>query len=285
MRLTSLNQLILGNKAIDGVWKLTPRHELRYVRSGPEEEVVLTGDLVAAEETGLVIQVEERRADGEMVSRTMTLRGRWEADAKNRLNFLVERRSRQRDRLTFSGGWEIGENHELLYRFEQIQLKTKEQQVHTLTFRGIWDLDEDHRLTYVLDRDSGSVFRFRGTFQTPTVLAKEGAVRYQIGVEVQGRKRLQAVTLFGKWKLSRDFSIDFEIPYADGSVRPITFGATYSLNAKNSIQAQLTTQEGKPLGLEVIFTREFLKDSGEAFLRLRRSLEESTVEGGLRFRW
>ena len=285
MRLTSLNQLILRNQTIDGVWKLTPRHELRYVRSGPDEEVVLTGELVAVEETGLVVQVEERRADGEMVSRTLTLRGRWEADARNRLTFLVERRSRQRDRLTLGGGWEIGENNELLYRFEQIRLKTKQRRTHTLTFRGSWDLGEARRLTYVLDRDSDSVFRFRGTFQTPTVLAKEGTLRYQVGVEVQGRRRLQTVTLFGKWKLSRDLSLDFEIPYSDGSVRPITFGAAYSFNAQDSIQARLTTQEGKPLGLEVIFTREFFKDSGEAFLRLRRSLEESAVEGGLRFRW
>ncbi len=285
MRLTSLNQLILGNQRIDGVWKLTPRHELRYLRRGREEEVVLTGDLVAAEETGLVIRVEERFEDGGFASRTLTLRGRWEADAMNRLNFLVERRSRRRDRLTFSGGWEIGGNNELLYRFEQIHLKTKERRTHTLTFRGAWDLDGERRLMYWLDRDSDSGFRFRGSFQTPAVLAKEGAIRYQVGVEVQGRRRPQTITLFGKWKLSRKLSLDFEIPYADETIRPITFGATYSVNPQNAIEARLTTPGGKPLGLEVIFSREFLKDSGEAFVRLRRSLEESAVEGGVRFRW
>lgn len=285
MRLTSLNQLILGDRAIVGVWKLTPRHELRYVRRGREEEIVLTGDLVAAEEAGLVIQVQERHADGAAVSRMLTLRGRWEADAMNRLNFLVERRSRQRDRLTFSGGWEIGGSNELLYRFEQIHLKTKKRRTHTLTFRGAWDLDGERRLMYWLDRDSDSGFRFRGSFQTATVLAKEGAIRYQVGVEVQGRRRPQTITLFGRWKLSRKLSLDFEIPYADGLVRPITFGATYSVNPQNAIEARLTTPGGKPLGLEVIFSREFLKDSGEAFVRLKRSLEESAVEGGVRFRW
>ena len=285
MRLNSLNQLVQGREVIDGEWRLTKRHRVEYRRRGKEQEIVLTGDLVAAEGNGLVIRVREDHSEGDLVSRTVTLRGRWEADPGNRLTFLVERRSQQRDRLTFSGGWEVGESNEILYRYERLQLKTKQRGTHTLTFRGYWDLDAAHRLTYVLNRDSNSVFRFRGAFQTPTVLAKEGVIRYQVGVEAEGRKRFQTVTLFGRWKLSKKLSLDFEIPYGNGFSRTMTFGATYSVTLQNSIQAQLTTQERKPLGLQVIFTREFLKNSGGVFVRLRKSLEETEVEGGLRFRW
>ncbi|MBI3616484.1 MAG: hypothetical protein HY211_08225 [Candidatus Omnitrophica bacterium] len=285
MRLTKLNDLVRGREIIDGTWVLGKNHEIRYRRRDGEQEVALKGTLIAAEENALVIQAAERSTDDEILSRTLTLQGRWQADPQNRLTFLVERRSDRQDRLTFSGGWEIGESNEIVYRYEQLQLKTRQRAIQTLSFRGAWDIDDAHQLTYVLDRGSDSAFRFRGTFQTPTVLAKEGAIRYQLGIELEGRRHLQTITLFGKWKLSRDLSLDFEIPYADGSARAITLGATYRINAEDSIQAQLTARNGEPLGMELLFTRDFLKGQGEAFLRLRNSLEEKAVEGGLRFRW
>ena len=285
VRLTELNQLIRGREIVDGVWTLTGGHEIEYRRQNGEQEVLLSGNLVAAEETGLVIQVRERSTEQEVISRTLTLRGRWEADSQNRLTFLVERQSDRNDRLTLAGGWEVGGSNEILYRFSRINLETKQQETHTLTFRGHWDLDGSRRLTYLLDEASDSSFRFRGTFQSPSILAKEGAIRYQIGVELAGRRRLQTVTLFGKWKLSRDLSVEFEIPYGDRSTRALTFGAAYAFDSQSTIAAQLTTRRGEPLGVEVVFTREFLKGQGEAFVRLRKSLEESAVEGGFRFRW
>lgn len=291
MRLNKLNQLILGNELIDGTWRLTPRHEVQYrrrkenARSPVEEELILTGDLISAEETGLVISVWERRTGGELASRFVTLKGRWEADSSNRLNFLIERQSGREDRLTFSGGWEVGEKNEILYRYDQLDLKTKRRRVSTLTFRGYWDLDRDRQLTYVLDRDSDSAFRFRGAFQTVSVLAKEGTLRYQMGVELKGKERLQTIALFGKWKLSRNLGLEFEVPYQDGLKRAIAFGATYSTDSGGFILAKLTAQKGKPVGLEVLLTQEFLRGQGEAFVRLRKSLEETAVEGGVRVRW
>lgn len=291
MRVTRLNQLILGNELIEGNWQITPGHEIQYrrhrrgLRSPPEEEIALKGSLVAAEETGLVIQAWERREGGELVSRLLTLRGRWEADAHNRLNFLVERQSDRTDRLTLVGGWEIGANHELLYRFTRRHLKTKERDLHTLTFRGTWDVTEANQLTYVLDRDSDSAFRFRGTFQTKSLLAKTGQVRFQAGIQVEGRRRVQTVVLFGKWKLSRDLSLELEVPYGDGAVQGIDFGATFELGTQGTIRGRLLARRGEPLGVEVLFTRSFLKGRGEAFARLRRHLEESAVEAGLRVPW
>lgn len=291
MRVTRLNQLVLGNDLIEGNWQITPNHEVQYrrhrrgLRSPLEEEIALKGSLVAAEETGLVIQAWERRQGGELVSRLLTLRGRWEADAHNRLSFLVERQSDRADRLTLAGGWEVGPNHELLYRFTRRHLKTKERDLHTLTFRGTWDVTEANRLTYVLDRDSDSAFRFRGTFQSRSLQAKTGQIRFQIGVQLDGRRRLQTVTLFGKWKLSRDLSLEFEVPYGGGAVQGIGFGASFELGERGTIRGNLLARRGEPLGVELLFTRSFLKGQGEAFARLRRYLEESAVEAGLRVRW
>jgi len=283
-RLTSLNQLIHAGDVVDGAWELTPRHQVRYRRRGGDETVVLMGDFVAAEATGLMIQVTGQQTGGDLVGHTVTLRGRWEADDRNRLAFLVEREGGRHDRLTLGGAWAVGPRHEIVYRYQRHEDAVR-RAVQTVTFHGAWDLTQARRLTYVLDADSDSAFRFRGAFQTPSVLAKTGEIRYQLGIEVEGRRRVQTVTLFGKWKLSRDLGLAFEIPYADGEPRTMTFGATYRLAARQTIAATLKAPDGKPVGLEVLLTREFLRGQGEAFVRLRRALGETTLEAGLRFPW
>lgn len=285
MRLTRLNQLIHGRETMDGTWQLTKRHELQYRRRDGSREIVLTGNLVAAEPTALVAQFREISSDEVVTSRLFWLRGRWQADSRNRLNFLIQREQGKEDRLTLEGGWEVNQANEILYRYQRDLRSRGNLQLQTFRFQGRWDLGGANQLTYLLDENSDSTFRFRGTFQTPSILAKDGAIRYQVGVEVEGKKRFNVVTLFGAWKLSRDLALDFDLATGGVSSRTIRFGATYQVDSDDAISARLTTAEGKPLGLEVIFTRDFLKGQGQGFVRLVRSLEETAVEGGLRFRW
>ncbi len=286
MRLNNLNQLIRNSQAIDGTWRLDGRHRLTYRRRMGEKEVLLIAEPIAAAPTGLVIRVQEKTQEGGLSVPLLSVTGKCQADDSNRLSLLVERQNGQHDWLTLQGRWEIGDDQEVIYRYETNRLKTKRPEVHSLSFRGYWDFSERNRLAYVLDSGSDSAFRFRGAFQTPSILAKEGAIRYQVGVELEGKRCLNTVTLFGKWKLSRDLALSFEVVYGDGSTRAMTFGATYSMGSDQTVSAQLTVREGRePLGCEVVFTREFLNRQGEAFVRLRKSFEETAVEGGLRFRW
>lgn len=286
MRLDRLNQLLpAGRKPVEGVWRLTGDHELQYRRRGGREEVVLSGPLAGAEARGLSFRVEADSADGDLVGKTLQLRGRWQADSENRLTFLAERREGKPDALRLEGGWQVGPSQEILYRFEREDLNGKRKEARLLRFSGWWDIGEDRRLAYVLDRSSDSGFRFRGAFQTPSLLAKEGAIRYQLGAEAEGRGRLRTLTLFGKWKLSRRLGLSFEVPYAGGRVRGIDFGAELGLDAAGNVACRLTTREGQPLGVEVVFTRQFFKGDGELFARLRRAGGETAVEGGVRVRW
>lgn len=285
MRLTALNQLIQDGRTIDGVWELTPRHGIRYRKRGRDETVVLTADLVAAEPAGLTLQVTGEQVDQDLVGQIVTLRGRWQADAANRLTFLVERAGGRYDRLILGGGWRLGAHHEILYHVRRHSGVRPERAERVLTLRGRWDASVRHQLTYVLDARRDSTFRFRGTFQSPTVQAKTGELRYQLGVEVDGQRRRRILTFFGKWKLSRALALSFELPTTDGKFQTLTFGATFSPDSRSTVTATLTGRDGRPLGLEVVFTRTFLKGQGEAFLRLRRALEDSAVEGGVRFRW
>jgi len=285
MRLTKLNDLIHDSRRINGAWRLTRKHTLEYRRAGSEEEAVLKGVLLEASANRLTFRVAEQRLDDNLVGRRLSLRGRWQADADNRLAFLVERQGGRHNWLTLQGAWQVGPGHEIVYRFHRETLKTKLRRDGLLRFRGIWELSERKRLTYVLDARTDSTFRFRGTFQSPSVLAKRGRIRYQLGAELEGKGRRKNITLFGKWKLSRRLGLTFEIPYRDRRVRGIDFGTTFSLGPQGRVKATLTTRRGRPLGLELVVSREFLKGRGEAFARLKRSLEELALEGGFRIRW
>ena len=285
MRLTRLNQLFRDGREVHGTWRLTKNHEVEYRRRGAEEEVVLRGDLVAVEENRLLFQLSEEFSSGESVRRRFALRGRWLVDASNRLSFEAERQKGRPDWLTLQGAWEVGPGHQILYRFHRENLKTRKQDERILRFSGRWEIDPEKRLTYVLDRVSGSAFRFRGTFESAPIQAKTGEIRYQLGLEANGESQSRTVTLFGKWKFSRRLALSFEVPYPGRALRSLSFGADYSVDSRQNVTARLTTREGKPLGLEVIFTRQIFKGDGEGFLRLVRSSEESAVQGGFRFRW
>ncbi|MBI4226861.1 MAG: hypothetical protein HY600_01140 [Candidatus Omnitrophica bacterium] len=285
MRLTSLNELLHAGERVEGTWALTPYHTLQYRRHRKREgTIVLTGDLVGAESTGLTLQVTGQTVGDDLVGRTLTLRGRWQVDAMNRLTFFVEREGGRYDRLTLHGAWGLGRRHELRYHVRQSSAGGPSP-VQTLTFAGAWALSERRRLTYVVEGGRGGAFRLRGTFQTPSILAKTGELRYQLGVEAAGRRRLQTLTFFGTWRVSRTLEVTFELPMGGGRAGALRFGAEYSTGPRGAITAALTAPGGQPLGLEVVFTRELWRGQGEAFIRLRRALEETAVEGGVRGRW
>lgn len=285
MRLTRLNQIERAGQVIDGRWKLSRDHTLEYRRRGPKETVVVKGPVVQAKANALVLRVEEQRQGGELVGRRLTLRGHWEADPKNRLRFKLDGRRGRDAWLVLEGSWQVGPHHEILYRFRRQPLKTKTRRERLLRFRGRWDVGEDKRLTYVLDARSDSAFRFRGTFQTPILLPKGGAVRYQLGAEARVHRGSKVVTLFGRWRLSRRWGLTFEVPYGGGRVRGIDFSAEFTRRSGGRWAARLRTRRGKPLGMELVLSRAFLEGQGEAFLRLRKAEEESRIEGGLRLRW
>lgn len=283
MKLSKLNDLIEDDEKLKGRWELGPNHEVLYKKSGKDEEIKVIGSLVAAEPNALVIGITQRQTDQKIVTSIYKLSGSWKANSKNQLVFEVQKESGKKDALTFKAGWKVNKNQEIIYTYDQVNLKTKTKESQELAFQGYWDISEKNRLTYFLGGNSESAFRFRGTFQTASILAKKGEIRYQLGVEVASNEKTQTIALFGKWKISRTLALDFEIEYNDRK-RSISFGGEYALNDNLSVAVNLKTEEGKPLGVELILTKDIFED-GQAFIRLQRSLEASRVEAGMRFKW
>ncbi len=285
MRLTNLNKLIEENQRLKGYWELSPNHEIRYKSLDQDEEIRFRGSLVAAQPDALVVSFTQSQTNQKVVRRIAGLTGAWRLDSKNRIVFEAQKEGGKKDVLTFKGAWEIGKNHEIIYSYGELDTGRNIKERRKLVFKGYWDIGEDHRLTYFVGGSSYSFFRFRGTLQTKSIYAKDGEIRYQVGVELQGRKRLQTITLFGKWKLSHDLSLSFEIEYEDGRKKAIVFGGECALTKDTEISVNLKSRQGEPLGVELILTKDFFGKDGQAFVRLAKSLEESRIEGGVSLKW
>ena len=283
MALRSLDDLI--RKREGGKWTINDRHEIQYWAEDDKSTGKIKATVLDVKPAALVLEYTQREDEQRTVTRIYELAGTWRVDPKNRITFIVEKETGKSDVLTFRNIWTVNENHEIEYTFEETALKKREKTLRKLVFRGFWDIGERSRITYWLGKDSNSYFRFRGAFQTASILAKKEQIRYQVGVEVEKRIKTQIITLFGKWKYSHKYGLSFEIEYKDGRKRAIRFGVEYSPTSRDSIELNLANIEGKPLGAELILTRDFLKRDGQAFVKLLKNAEESRVEAGATWRW
>ena len=268
---------------LTGRWSLTDNHDLALTldQTSSQREgdvLVLKGNLLYAESDALGFSVTTHQKDGQK-TRTLRLEGRWETDPRNRLAFYLEKERGSEDALRFESAWETGKQNELIYRYTKRSLFGGPKVEQSLGFRGFWEISARDRLTYRLDAQGHSVFRFRATLESKSLLAKEGEIRYQIGIELAGRKNPleRTVTLFGKWKVNRDFSLDFELDRPEKPQR-FRFGATYRLVGDDEISFSLEDERGRPFGIEVRFRKADV--AAELFLRLQRTQKETVIEAG-----
>ena len=272
MKLNKLNDLIEDGEAVKGRWEITPDHDIQYKKNGDVEEIKVSGSLVSAEPGALVIGVTERQTDQKIVTSIYKLTGTWKANPQNQLVFEIAKENGKNNALLFRSKWKINDQHQIVYTYDQVNLKKKKKESQELSFEGYWDISEKNRVTYFLGGDSDSAFRFRGAFQTKSILAKRGEIHYQIGVLVSGKHKIQTIGLFGKWKLARNLDLSFEIDYED-SKRSIVFGGEYSLDKESQVILNLRSEEGKALGVEVILEKDIFDGDGQVFMRFQRRVD------------
>lgn len=274
---------------LDGTWALTPDHELalalhRSTRQAADT-VYLKGAITGADAHRLVFALHQSERSDSSTTQRVTLSGRWSADADNRLNFLVEKSDGEEDRLTLQGGWEVGAHHELLYRYRQRSTAGRSRDERAVTLDGSWDITSRDRLTYRLAGSSDSAFEFKAGLQSPSLQARAGRLVYQVGVGVSGgRRAARRITLVGGWKLNKDRSVSFEIPYAHGRREAIQFHGIWNLNERNQIAVDLLDRRRQPLGVSVTFSRQFSQDA-RWFLRLRNEGRETEALAGVQVRF
>ncbi len=273
---------------LDGRWRLGPDHALLLVLSegetGRRGVLRLRGELARADAHAVVFSVRQEGPEGTSESRQIALTGRWQADPRNRLAFLVQKADGSEDRLTLQGAWEIGKRHELVYQYRRLADRSTKA-LRTVRFSGWWDVLGPHRLAYRLEADGRSGFEFRVGIESPSLHAKEGRLAYQAGIRLAGsRTVVTRIALFGKWKLGRDLAVEFEIPYADGRRRAIRFAGTVAMAQRNRLSIDLASRWHEPLGMTVLFTRA-LTDDAAVMLRMRKEGRDVEALAGVRVRF
>jgi len=286
IRLTRYNDLIAGTgELIDGRWEITGVGDLAFRRSGPDEEIFLRGPILAAEPGALTMSVEQKQKNQNPTSRRLRLSGFWDVDPKNRLRFSLESESGSGDRLVFEGRWETSKTNELLYRISPARGRSKARR--TLSFGGHWDISSRHRIVYVMSGSSelgvSPELRFRGSFQTKSILAKKGEIRWQLGAEARSGAGT-SIALFGKWKFSDKLGLFFETDTPQRKKRAITFGVDLSPARTTDLSVGLVARGGEPLGVKLLLTRS-LKSGIDSFASFKKNTSDTRLEAGIRLTW
>jgi len=212
------------------------------------------------------------------------LNGKWQANASNELNFLVQS-DRQEDVLTFKGAWKLNRNQEITYTYEKQDLRRKSRAREELTFQGFWQINSRDNISYILDLDQGSLFEFKVQLQQPDLKGDRRQIKYRIGIGGKGFRRERVFSLFGSWRVESSKNIFFQVDCAETGVKALTFAADVFLNNNNQLVFELKNRQGKPLGITVSFERAFLKKRAALFARLSKARSIHSLEAGVKIPW
>jgi hypothetical protein len=242
--------------------------------------------LIQAKANSLIFTFGTQGKAGTHAPRLLQLNGKWQADKHNRLQFLVKRLKASSDALTLQAGWQVKKNT-LTYTYKKTFLKTKAKHLHTLKFKGYWQIDQKNRLTYILDRESDSSFIFKTHFETPNLIGKKGEIKYRVGIGVKGARpfKSEVVTLYGVWKFHRKNGLSLDIDYGNGRIKTICFETFIRTGKQGKLTLGLRNGQGKDLGLSVEFSRKFLKNNAEWFLRAVIGKRRPGLKWGVEIKW
>ncbi len=276
---------------LEGKWSIGREHNLIFTlrkteRQAGGEKLTFQSELLEAKANALLFTLVGFGEAGTYTAHLLELKGKWQADKYNRLQFLVKRRNQRSEPLTFQGIWEV-KNNTLSYTYQRRSLKTKEKQIHSLRFDGYWQISRKNRLTYILDTQNNSAFDFRVYLETPNLIAKRGVIKYRVGIGLKGSEffRTQIVSLYGVWKLQRKSGLSLAVDYAAARMSAINFGVFVQIKEKTKITLGLLNKQGEPLGLNLTFSRSFLKNNAEWFFRVAQEGERPRFDWAVTIPW
>jgi hypothetical protein len=272
-----------------GNWKLNRNCDLELFLDETKDQfkgnsLVIKGEIISVDQDRLTFEIKNYDREGLLHIQLIQLSGTWQANEYNQISFLVKKKTLP-DILTLVGIWQLNQNQQVAHTYEKTDLKTKSKISHTITFEGFWQINHKDRLTYILTNSVNSYFEFRVQLESPNLYPQEGVIKYRIGIGLKENRtfKTQVVFLYGAWKFSRKLGLIFQIDYGQGYIKNIEFGTNLYLTKKDKIIFALTNKRKEPLGIYITFTHRFLKQlDAEAFLRLKKIKEESSIEGGIR---
>jgi len=275
---------------LKGKWGIDKNHNLLFTLANTRsqiggERLLLSTKIIQAKANYLVFSLGTTGRSGTHGLRLLQLKGRWQADKYNRIQFLVKK-IKTSDALTFQGSWQV-KNNSLIYTYQKASLVTKTKRTHTLRFKGYWQINKPNRITYILDTKGDSSFEFKAYLETPSLIGRKGVIKYRAGIGLKGRElfRGETITLYGVWKLHRKTGLSFDIAYAEEGVKSISFGAFIRMSTKNKITLELLSREKKSLKMSVELTSSFLNNKAKWFLKVISENRQPRLEWGITIPW
>lgn len=269
---------------LKGNWSLNNEHNLvlaldkeNNLVSG--DRITLEGEIIDAKANELAFCLRSRDVNGQSHLSLLKLSGKWQADKYNRLSFLIQRERGGPDCLTFTSSWEINKRNELIYSYTKSYLKKKEKISRSITFKGYWDIREKLRLSYVLSKELDSGFEFQVSAGKPAPRGME----YSLGIGVAPQNK--RIKLIGSWKVNPRLGLIFEMPYEEGRIRALVFGADCRLAQGTDLEFKLRNNLNKDLGVSLRLSKSVLGDSGKAFVEAVKERGNLSIFAGIGIRW
>jgi len=276
---------------LDGEWQLDKENDLNFVirktkTQAGGEKLTLRTKLIKAGSNALAFSLDTQGKSGTHQAQWLELKGKWQADKYNRLQFLIKEQVIKNRPLTFQGLWEVRQNT-LVYTYKKSLSGVKLKQSHDLYFKGYWQINQKNRLTYILDSENLSQFDFRAYLETPNLIGKRGQIKYRLGIGAKGDKlfKVQIISLYGVWKLNRKAGLSLVVDYAGAGTKAIDFGAFVWINEKTKVTLGLVSKQGKDTGISLTLNKSFFKTKAEWFLRAASQASRPGFEWGINLPW
>ena len=268
---------------LSGNWSLDRNHNLIFTldkenNQQAKDKLKFEGKIIDAKDNKLVLELATKDCRGNPHFYLLKLTGSWRIDKHNRLNFIVTKETGQVDQLKFCGSWDINKQNQLIYTYTQTQLKTKEKLIHSLAFKGYWNITKKNRLTYILNKETGLCFNFRVGVAKPL---KRG-LEYEVAIGATAKKKF---TLYGSWKINQALGLLFEMPYEEGKIRNILFGANCSIDKQTNLNLKVKNTAGGNMGFDLKLSKMFLHNIGECYIKALKDGKEISLLAGAGFRW
>jgi len=269
---------------LKGAWSLDSEHNLvltldKWGNQIAGNKLILESELTDAKDNMLFFALESKDSEGDDRVNIVKLSGRWQTDEDNRLSFDIKKEKARTDRLTLKGAWEVNKQNEIIYVYEKSARGKKKKITQTIILKGYWDIPGKHRIKYVLNKKIRSEFDFNVSVGKPV----GRGLQYEVGIGAASRK--QKITLFGKWKVSPKMGLLFEMPYEEGKINGVIFGAWGKPDKDLNLEIRLKNRVGEDLGIDVKLSKKNFKGQGEAFIRALKSGKEVSIVAGVGFRW
>jgi hypothetical protein len=269
--------------SLDGIWALTEDHDLTFdldIDNAPKaRKITFKGTIEDVLGDELIFRAIETENAAGLRTCTIALKGIWKTDKNNRITFEAAKHSGRTNTIVFNGVWNISRDNELSYKYTRGFKAPGRPDEHTVIFKGAWKPGRN-TLSYKLEASSGQDLTFKADIAAKTVNAFDQRIVYGVTIKLRNGGRLRAhyqeVSIYGKWRLNRDFSVGFEVTYALGRTRKLEFGVEKLFGASGKIKASLVAADGKKLGF---------KNDAELFVALGKMGENTSIMGGMKVKF